>query len=160
MRQFKLFIILSGIFCCSLSFWNKDETKFILFINDKLALEQFVSDFKIICNNDTMNVNYTLAKIEYNLRGMKPEEFYQKGQALVIFNFLDSESQEYWQFKVSLDAKELGSRYLIMKIFTKNKTNKRRFQFNESNFLYEYESPYGSHLLPTRRKKIFPQIRH
>lgn len=130
---------------------NTTEYKLLLFIDNELILREKVSSFKIKYLEKVIDVQYDLASIKYNVVDMDKKALSQSGKVELIFTCFDLKTQDAVNFNVSLDSQELDAGYLILRIYTKTKENKRKFVFGDRTFLYEYESPIGYHLLPRRK---------
>lgn len=135
----------------SYAFQNKTEYKLILFIDDQLIRDHEISNFKIKYLSKVIDANYELAEINYEISEEDKIELYKSGRVNFTFDYRDIEGNNLTNYSLYFDAKEFNSSYLIVRIYTRTKENKKKFLFRSNNFIYEYESQNGYALLPRKK---------
>jgi hypothetical protein len=139
---------------CNFLVRGQVEAKLILMVNSELVQEQFISNFRLINGKDTIAVKYSLANIEFELVDTALDEFYSGERIELCFRFFESNSNEAYDIHLNINAQELNSRYMIIRVFTSNKVNKQHFVFDGRKYVYEYESPFGYHTLPRKKGRL------
>lgn len=125
-----------------------NDFKLILFIDGNIIRSHEISKVTIKRENgEHYELSYRIAELILNeqIKSIAASTELREENLILEFDYCCLAGTNRRNFHIELKAYYFDAEYLILRLYTDNKKNKRKFYFNkDEEYIWEYDSPYAS----------------
>jgi hypothetical protein len=127
---------------------SKGQNTFLLFVDNKLMYDYNFQVIKISHEGIPLTYSYKFPSLHSNGFTLDPEK-----KTKILMHIIVYTNSKKNEFNLEIDYNLLIAEYFVLNIYTKE-MNKRKYPFEDKEYLYDYNSSIGYTTLAKRGKRF------